>query len=276
MLATALQLAHLNKRKLRLIPNWYFMQSWDFVPTSFVRSYELSNLQDKMFLRRIISQPLHYFLYLFFKFSWKFGEKVSFSICKNIDLLNGVKIPKRTLLIYGYMQNPEVFNPIRLEILKLLRMSRSEEESLQQEILQYKHEGSRLIALHIRRGDRINGMSTLDVLSQKYYLKQLEKLNFSKNKVLVFSDDINWCRKNFINNGFHFVNELSPLRTIKLMSLCDDFIISISTFSWWGAWLSSSANKTVIMPKISDIAGYSNWNKLSQAGWEDAVAEFEE
>jgi hypothetical protein len=262
MLATALQLAHLNKRRLRLIPNWYFMQSWDFVPTNFLRSYELSNLQHKMFSRKKLTQPLHKVLYLFFKFSCKFGERV--------------KIPKRTLLIYGYMQNPEVFNPIRPEILKLLRMSKLEEESLQQEILQYKNEGSRLIALHVRRGDRINGLSTLDVLSQEYYLKQLEKLNCPQNKVLVFSDDINWCRNNFTESRFHFVNESSPLRSIKLMSLCDDFIISISTFSWWGAWLSSSANKKVIMPKITDSVKYSNWNKLSQAGWEDSDAEFEE
>ena len=276
MVSTALQLAQLNERSLRINPTWYFTQTWDSVPTSFVRSYELNNLPHKMFSTKKTTQPLKQFLYLFFKFSWKFGERISFSICRNYDLMSGVKISKRTLLIYGYMQKPEIFSPIRLEILELLRMSKSGEESLHQEILQYRQEGLRLVALHVRRGDRTNGTSSQDALSHKYYLEQLEKVNYSQNKVLVFSDDITWCREKFRNYNFNFVNEPSPLRSLKLMSLCDDFIISLSTFSWWAAWLSPSANKRVIMPIIPDNIQYSNWNDLSQADWEDAVADFEE
>ena len=33
-----------------------------------------------------------------------------------------------------------------------------------------------------------------------------------------------------------------------LMSLCDDFIIANSSYSWWGAWLSSNKKKKVIAP----------------------------
>jgi hypothetical protein len=74
----------------------------------------------------------------------------------------------------------------------------------------------------------------------------------------VVSDDISWVKNNmYIKSklGIHFNTtyiskpEIKDYEEIHLMSLCHNFIISNSTFSWWGAWLSKNKNKIVIGPK---------------------------
>jgi hypothetical protein len=45
------------------------------------------------------------------------------------------------------------------------------------------------------------------------------------------------------------------------MSLCTDFIISNSTFSWWGAWISKSINKVVCCPDSKQ------WSDLIPEEW---------
>ncbi|MDD4871882.1 MAG: alpha-1,2-fucosyltransferase [Kiritimatiellae bacterium] len=47
-----------------------------------------------------------------------------------------------------------------------------------------------------------------------------------------------------------------------LMTLCKHFIISNSSFDWWGAWLSSALNKVVIAP-----ARYTNNEDMIPADW---------
>jgi hypothetical protein len=93
------------------------------------------------------------------------------------------------------------------------------------------------IALHIRN-------LTLD-----YYEKSLSKFN-SNRTVIIFSDDSQWCKeqKMFEDDRFLISQYNSSYVDLCLMSLCTDFIVANSTFSWWGAWLSKSINKTIYAP----------------------------
>jgi len=42
------------------------------------------------------------------------------------------------------------------------------------------------------------------------------------------------------------------------MSLCSDYIIANSSFSWWGAWLSKNQDKKVIAPNPKNWFGPNN------------------
>ena len=89
--------------------------------------------------------------------------------------------------------------------------------------------------------------------SFNYYEEALKK--FGDRSILVFSDDIEWCKKQkiFTSRNCNFVENNSKIYKghfdLCLLSMCNDFIIANSTFTWWGSWLSKNKNKKVIAPK---------------------------
>jgi hypothetical protein len=56
----------------------------------------------------------------------------------------------------------------------------------------------------------------------------------------------------------HNKGEASAYADMWLMSNCAKHITANSTFSWWGAWLSSAPEKVVICPGADSIQA--NWN----------------
>ena len=82
------------------------------------------------------------------------------------------------------------------------------------------------------------------------YIRAAFKYLPKHDKVLVMSDDVEWCKENIklpnviFSDNSKFWDEYG----IWLLSMCHHFIISNSTFSWWGAWLSDYKDKVVITP----------------------------
>jgi hypothetical protein len=105
------------------------------------------------------------------------------------------------------------------------------------------------IALHIRRTDYIINSENHLNLSLEYYEAALNLFDSDRN-VIVFSDDPVWCQEQelFSNDRFMISENTDNRVDLCLMSLCDDFIIANSSYSWWGAWLSNNKNKKVIAP----------------------------
>ena len=75
----------------------------------------------------------------------------------------------------------------------------------------------------------------------------MEEFETDRN-VIIFSDDTAWCKeqKLFSDDRFLVSESGDQYVDLCLMSMCSDFIIANSSFSWWGAWLANKGK--VIAP----------------------------
>ncbi len=128
------------------------------------------------------------------------------------------------------------------------------------------------IALHVRRTDYINNSENHFNLPVEYYKAALDHFDSDRN-VIVFSDDSGWCHNEplFSDDRFIISDNEDNRVDLCLMSMCSDFIIANSSYSWWGAWLSSNPNKKVIAPvQWFGKTGYTknhNTKDLIPDGW---------
>lgn len=121
--------------------------------------------------------------------------------------------------------------------------------------LKIEIEGNNSLCLHVRRGDYVGNINH-EIIGKEYYEKGLKKIkNLTKiDKIYVFSDDIKWCEDNIkfglptMYVGEEYAGD-KDVGHIVLMSACHNFIIPNSSFSWWGAWLSTYNDKIVVAPK---------------------------
>ena len=109
-----------------------------------------------------------------------------------------------------------------------------------------------IVAIHIRRTDYISDTNDFYNLGLDYYRSALELAN--KPYVVVFSDDINWCKQNIARNLYQYTNVYFVDIGIQefefiLMSMFKHHIIANSTFSLWASFISPYSDKIVIAPK---------------------------
>ena len=110
------------------------------------------------------------------------------------------------------------------------------------------------VAVHVRRGDYAFEPATMafhGLLGADYYqrARRLVETAVADPTYFLFSDDQaaagaelgDWPTRSAGVNSAH--------EDLRLMSLCEHFIIANSTFSWWGAWLGRAHEKLVVAPQ---------------------------
>lgn len=102
------------------------------------------------------------------------------------------------------------------------------------------------VAVHVRRGDYVNNPFYVDLFEDRYYERAMAQ--FPDAQFMVFSDDIEWCKKQDVFKGCLFSNQVGDVEALNEMASCVGHVIANSSFSWWGAYLSPHGGK-VVAPK---------------------------
>jgi len=141
----------------------------------------------------------------------------------------------------GYWQYMDYYDDIRKDLDLTVRKPFYTEEYLR---LKNIITNEKTTAIHIRRTDYLTTPG-FSVLSLVYYMKALSQ---TEGTVIVFSDDLKWCRENLKldNRQFIFVDEVDYL-SFDLMQRCTNIIIANSSFSMWAAYMSQA--EIIIAPK---------------------------
>jgi hypothetical protein len=156
--------------------------------------------------------------------------------------------------ICGYFQSEKYFMHIENQI----RQDFTFHDSILDKCIDYKSKNffdKKVISVHIRRTDYITD-SNFQCLPLEYYNDALKLL--SPLPIIIFSDDIKWCKNVFTDSRFTFSPFSTSFEDLCLMSLCDYHIIANSSFSWWGSWLAKS--KQIIAPKTWFYGEFSKWS----------------
>ncbi|MEZ9539112.1 alpha-1,2-fucosyltransferase [Shewanella sp. 10N.286.51.B8] len=186
----------------------------------------------------------------FGKYPFKFLSK--FGLLYNFDNFHydTKAINSEVISIYGYFQSEKYFEECKSIVDNSFRVkvNPTKNESDYLAIIN----SSTSIAVSMRLGTDYTSSKILNVCDKQFYLSSIEELkNRIKNpKFFIFSDEIGKA-KDYLgdNNDYIYIEGCNDYESLRLMYSCKHFVISNSSFSWWGAYLSRSSQKIILAPE---------------------------
>ena len=163
------------------------------------------------------------------------------------------KLPETNVTIRGYLQSFKYFENVSEEIFKtysdinpkLLEKVKRFRDSITQEAkkrLSYKNPTT--ICIHVRRGDFITkgfvdaGHKVPAPADLHFAMKWMEE-KYKQVLFIVASNNKNWCLRYLLKENVFISNFTSAEDDFTLMQSCDHMIMTVGSFGWWAAWMTS-------------------------------------
>lgn len=169
--------------------------------------------------------------------------KIDDNAIKSLDQIIGLPGDADYILLDGYWQSEAYHDKnIKNLIKKLFEKKFKENECID-------HDQNTDIAVHIRRKD----YEHMGLCKTEYYTGIMSFMAERNSSAVfkIFTDTPNFT-KHFLGlrkYKMNYINTGSDLKDLYVMSKCNYFIISNSTYSWWAAYLGECDTSEIFAPK---------------------------
>ncbi len=158
--------------------------------------------------------------------------------------------------IKGYFLSGKFFSEIRPIICREFQVKTEPSQENKRMIDELSSCNS--VCVHIRRGDFVELYSScLLVCNENYYKNGMRYIaeHVKNPEFYIFTnnhEDIEWIKSNYhFDYPVKYVDLNNPdYEELRLMYNCKHFVISNSTFSWWGSYLAENEKKIVVAPSV--------------------------
>lgn len=163
--------------------------------------------------------------------------------------------------LYGYFQSQKYFSNFESVIksdFKLKTGYSEHDKSLVSLMKENNSVGISIRVLKAPENSKVKDNLKLGIVEKDFYYRAIETMKEKvKNPLFfVFADDIDLAKKEMLfPKGTIFVEQHNASYQVNLLSECKHFIITNSTFSWWGAFLGNYSEKIIVMPSPWDRFG---------------------
>lgn len=175
----------------------------------------------------------------------KYNNNENRIFVKESDDFTFIKLPDNkeyNYELFGYWQTEKYMDK------KLIRNLFKISDSLKKKMITKYGNLSEAVGIHIRRGDYLkNENKRIFIQPNINWYKSIYEKYFKGKKVIVCSDDIEWCKNNLNIPNAIYANG-TPEEDLYTLSECKHHICSNSSFSWWGAWLNEKEDSINIFP----------------------------
>jgi hypothetical protein len=171
------------------------------------------------------------------------------------------------MLLNGCFQSEKYFLDCKQEIIDLFPISDLHKSFIRKMVPIFNNLDKPITSVNIRRGDYLKNPSFHLPCPYEYFKKAMDMIGDSY--FIFLSDDLDWAIEKFSDSPNNFFPRLNDdILDLTLMTMCNNNILSNSTFSWWGTYLNQNSNVIRIGPeRWFGPAGHQDYGDVLPQNW---------